>query len=332
MVPPRQRAISDFLALKIGEVLELPADSIDRDAPLTSFGLDSIVVFDLVGELACRLHRDIDANLLWKYPTIEAAAEFLALESQLEKAAEISTAGFIDLPPDEALKRPVVEVDARKEVLIARGNSGTTVICFSGQLYQMCMAIEVFDRYLAEHDFTAVYVRDFGRHLHLVGVNSLGISYRNTVDALAALNVELGTQRLLTIGNSGGGLASITYGMDLKASKILMFSGPTCLSRMDVNNEPKTGIRLRPVVDVLSRLKDQGRIDVKLRFEREIDRTSETHLFYGALMDEDRLQAERLAGMKGVFFHPVPGFDGHDTIRHLARQGALRGVLRAILC
>jgi acyl carrier protein len=70
--------IQQWMTQKLADELKVAADTIDINEPLTSFGIDSIAVFTLTGDLAEWLHRDLPATLLWEYPTIEELARYLS--------------------------------------------------------------------------------------------------------------------------------------------------------------------------------------------------------------------------------------------------------------
>lgn len=70
--------IQAWLILKLSTALNVNADKIGVQLPLTSFGLDSILTFNLTGDLADWLGYEIPATLLWDYPTIDKLASHLA--------------------------------------------------------------------------------------------------------------------------------------------------------------------------------------------------------------------------------------------------------------
>ncbi len=74
-------AIQAWIVWKIAEQLRVEEGEIDVRSSLMSFGLDSIAMFTLTGDLADQLGCDLPANLLWEYPTIEAVARHLAESS-----------------------------------------------------------------------------------------------------------------------------------------------------------------------------------------------------------------------------------------------------------
>lgn len=71
-------AIRDWLAAKVAAQLQIEPGEVDVTSPLRDYGLDSIAVFNVTGELAERLGRDLTATLLWDFPTIDALARHLA--------------------------------------------------------------------------------------------------------------------------------------------------------------------------------------------------------------------------------------------------------------
>ena len=79
--PPNAAAIQAWMVARLAEALQVDPGAIDVQLPLTSYGLESITVFTLTGDLADWLGQDMPATLLWEYPTVEAAAQYLAEQS-----------------------------------------------------------------------------------------------------------------------------------------------------------------------------------------------------------------------------------------------------------
>jgi polyketide synthase 13 len=65
--------IAAWMAPKVG----IPAASIDPHAPLTDYGLDSMVVVKLSGRLEELLGRPVSPAIAWEYPTIAEVAAHL---------------------------------------------------------------------------------------------------------------------------------------------------------------------------------------------------------------------------------------------------------------
>jgi len=68
---------------KIGEALNVSAESVDPSKPFTSYGLDSIRGFTVTCDLAEWLGRELPAELLWQYTTIAELADHLETEGRL---------------------------------------------------------------------------------------------------------------------------------------------------------------------------------------------------------------------------------------------------------
>jgi acyl carrier protein len=70
--------IQDWLVAKVGAILKVPPEEVNVTTPFTRFGLESIAAVTLATELGEWLGRDLDATLLWDFPTIEVVAKHLA--------------------------------------------------------------------------------------------------------------------------------------------------------------------------------------------------------------------------------------------------------------
>lgn len=77
---PDRETIEAFLIARIARALDVPSTEIDRRKPFADYALDSVAIFEILGDVACWLRRDLEASLLWQYPTVDTAAQFLAAE------------------------------------------------------------------------------------------------------------------------------------------------------------------------------------------------------------------------------------------------------------
>ena len=73
-------AIQQWLISQLAEVLSLDPTTIEAQQPLTRYGLDSIDAVTLVGDLEDWLDLELPSTLLWDYPTVEKAANYLVEE------------------------------------------------------------------------------------------------------------------------------------------------------------------------------------------------------------------------------------------------------------
>ncbi|NES76227.1 MAG: aminotransferase class I/II-fold pyridoxal phosphate-dependent enzyme [Okeania sp. SIO1H6] len=98
---PVRDNIKSWLVSQLAERLELETNEIDIERDFTDYGLNSIEVVNLSGELENLLGRRLPPTLLLDYPTIEALAEYLVedttqdtgpnIHKKLEDEAEVST-------------------------------------------------------------------------------------------------------------------------------------------------------------------------------------------------------------------------------------------------
>ncbi|GGA39110.1 aminotransferase class I/II-fold pyridoxal phosphate-dependent enzyme [Okeania sp. KiyG1] len=98
---PSTETIKSWLISQLAERLELNTNEIDIERDFIDYGLNSIEVVNLSGELENLLGRRLPPTLLLDYPTIEALAEYLVedttqdtgpnIHKKLEDEAEVST-------------------------------------------------------------------------------------------------------------------------------------------------------------------------------------------------------------------------------------------------
>ncbi|WP_342374006.1 SDR family NAD(P)-dependent oxidoreductase [Myxococcus stipitatus] len=102
--PEEGRArIEQLVREQMARVLRLDSSRIDRDAPLQSFGLDSLMGLELRNRLEAALGVPLPASLMWKHPTLAALGEHLTgevmdrtLAEQLAQASLAEGAGTTD--------------------------------------------------------------------------------------------------------------------------------------------------------------------------------------------------------------------------------------------
>lgn len=264
---------------------------------------------------------------LKKWPRAQSRPELAALVPELNPGAEeIRNALGEDCPPDEDLKRALVEDDGKTDLIVARGGRKAAVIIFTGLADRMVMPLPLFDRYLAELDLSAIYVRDRKRIGFFNGVSSLGDDYDSTLIAMKELLVDMGAMTVHTIGNSAGGIGAVSYGLDLRAKTVLAFSAPVAVTRAAADMDRRTAVfaerLLGPSVPAERR-------DLRARAEASRGSTR-IHLYYGEEMPEDRYHAATLEGVPGVELHPLQGLGGHGALFRMANKHGLRPVMREL--
>ncbi len=89
-LPPKHRtakAIQDWLVAKICQWRKVAPQDVDVQEPLDSYGLSSMAVVSLSGELGNWLGCNISPTLVYDYPTIKTLAQYVAGESDPTKIA-----------------------------------------------------------------------------------------------------------------------------------------------------------------------------------------------------------------------------------------------------
>jgi acyl carrier protein len=69
--------VQNWLVSYLAELLEIDRNEVDITVAFERYGLDSAVAIGLTGDLGEWLGYDLDPNLLYDYPTIEALARHL---------------------------------------------------------------------------------------------------------------------------------------------------------------------------------------------------------------------------------------------------------------
>lgn len=225
-------------------------------------------------------------------------------------------------PGDAELKRPPISDDGAKDFNIALGGRKTAVIVFTGLADRMVMPLPIFDRYLAALDLTAIYLRDKRRIGFFNGVSALSDDYEGTIAVLQSLLQEKGVETVHTLGNSAGGMAALSYGIDLGAKTVLTFSAPLAL----VAGTKEVDFRTAVFADRLLHGVPEERRDFRQRLAAASS-PPEAHLYYGSEMPEDTYHATFLRGQPGVRLHPLTGLAGHGALFRLAMNGDLRPIL-----
>ncbi|MDA8120382.1 acyl carrier protein [Acidiferrobacter thiooxydans] len=73
-------AIIDFILDKVSPQIGIAKHIIDVDAPLASYGVDSVNAISLCADLEDWLKVPVDTTIAWDYPSIEKMADFLTGE------------------------------------------------------------------------------------------------------------------------------------------------------------------------------------------------------------------------------------------------------------
>ena len=81
-----QTSLCARIVALLSRELKMPTDDINRELPLTQYGLDSIAALTIAGELEEELGLELPSTLLWDRPTIAGLADYL-VEALIERNA-----------------------------------------------------------------------------------------------------------------------------------------------------------------------------------------------------------------------------------------------------
>jgi hypothetical protein len=215
--------------------------------------------------------------------------------------------------------------DTESEVLVDVDDDDRVVLFAFGGLY-MRVGITDYEFVEVTKGLPAglVFVRDRSRRVYHGGLEGWG---RTFPELAASLRSIAGDRRIVAVGNSGGGFASLVLGTLMGADEVHAFSPVSFIGRW--RRKLHKDDRFSNDIDRMNRGPDVQRrfLDARPVMRR---RTAPTafHLYYAQSYDLDRLHSERLRRLPGVTLHPKEG-KGHNTIRDLALSGELRQILRS---
>jgi myxalamid-type polyketide synthase MxaE and MxaD len=89
-IPQRQEMLELYLQEVLGRVLKLATRKIDRERPLGSMGLDSLMGLEFVRRLSNSLEIPVPATVVFNYPTIQQLASHFLRRLQLTSADELN--------------------------------------------------------------------------------------------------------------------------------------------------------------------------------------------------------------------------------------------------
>jgi acyl carrier protein len=71
-------AVAARLTARLARELRIPAESIEPEADLFSYGLDSLTAITLLGEIEDWLGMELDPAMIWDHPSIGALSSHIA--------------------------------------------------------------------------------------------------------------------------------------------------------------------------------------------------------------------------------------------------------------
>ena len=69
--------ICDFLTTQVSQLAQIERDTVEVTAPLADYGLDSLQIVELTGNLAEFTGKKLPESLAWEYPSISELSAYL---------------------------------------------------------------------------------------------------------------------------------------------------------------------------------------------------------------------------------------------------------------
>ena len=173
-----------------------------------------------------------------------------------------------------------------------------------------------------------LFVRDPDRVWFQHGVPGFGKGIDEVAASLRAIVDEQEIERLVVIGSSAGGYASLAFGALLEADLVLSFSPQTILDRAwrEEVGDQRWGGHFENL-DALGG-PDPRWVDLRIALPRELRPRTTCEIHYPALFEDDARHAERLTGLDGVkMVEHERGY--HNFIQGLRNRGELAGIFRS---
>ena len=76
--PPSEAAIQEWLVTHIADVAQVEPADVDLDRPFAEFGMDSMQLFELSGDLQKFLGHEVSEIVAWDFPTIAKLSKHLS--------------------------------------------------------------------------------------------------------------------------------------------------------------------------------------------------------------------------------------------------------------
>lgn len=211
--------------------------------------------------------------------------------------------------------------DAKSDFqVIPKPGAETTIVVFCDFRERFNMPINtLYHVWLCDYPANIIILRDWERLLYLLGVPSIGTQEASVAELKRTLE-SLGTKKIVTIGNSGGGHAALHYAVLLGGTRAVAFAPPIDLGYA-VSTMKKRGRLMSGLTD----FKDQGRIvwpDLPQMYRDNPQ--IQARIFCGERQAVDRPHAERMLDIPNVTVSWIPDANAHGLLGMIAEQGLLQ--------
>jgi pimeloyl-ACP methyl ester carboxylesterase len=198
---------------------------------------------------------------------------------------------------------------------VQRAGAQGVLLVFTGVGGRAGMPLSIIHRWFGACSLHVIYLRDFKRQAYNHGIIGLGPDYGQTLNHLSAAVDALNTSNIFVYGNSVGGYAALRYGLDLRATSILVFSAVSSLAPPVLPKEEllRRGLRAGP--------------DLKPFFLAASLRLN-TYMVFGAECVLDAAHAHRMSDVPGVHLEALPNCKAHESVQMAVEQGRFGAIIQ----
>lgn len=87
--PITEASVQEWLVTHIAAVAQIQPEDVDIDRPFAEFGMDSMQLFQLSGDLQKFLGREVSEIVAWDYPTVAQLSRHLASDTGAPASASL---------------------------------------------------------------------------------------------------------------------------------------------------------------------------------------------------------------------------------------------------
>ena len=89
--PLSESCIQEWLVSRIAAIAQVKPEEVAMNRPFAEFGMDSMQLFELSGDLQKFLGHNVSEIIAWDYPTIAKLSHYLSLpESRVSTSADLA--------------------------------------------------------------------------------------------------------------------------------------------------------------------------------------------------------------------------------------------------
>lgn len=207
--------------------------------------------------------------------------------------------------------------------------SNILVVAFGGIAQQLSMPPFEFKNFLTNNfgDINFIFIRDMEQAWYFNGIRGLSENIEENIKGIKEIIKDIPANKIIFIGNSMGGYASILYGILLNIDNVLAFAPQTFI---DKDTRKKTGDdRWKNQINKIhKKLSDHPYFN--LNNLNDVENNTKVHLFYGNRSKLDVIHANNLKQNKNTSLF-LEKNSSHGVIKDLKKSGKLKKIFNHII-